>query len=186
MRRRALRDAQTPVTLKRNCSLAANNQLSMEDKKRKIIRNLRRLESLGLVDSAHQYQELINQLAKVCWGTLIWDVTSLKPPEISLVCFNRALGELYSFSCMALFPPGHPQPAAVPAAPQRGAPEAATDLAGPQRQDLVLRGANRLLQPVHQDLSRQPGGQQQVCFLTKKNPIVFKQYIHFFIAVWML
>ncbi|KAK2525054.1 Iqgap3 [Columba guinea] len=64
MRRRALRDAQTPVTLKRNRSLAANNQLSMEDKKRKIIRNLRRLESLGLVDSAHQYQELINQLAK--------------------------------------------------------------------------------------------------------------------------
>ncbi|XP_064899014.1 ras GTPase-activating-like protein IQGAP3 isoform X1 [Columba livia] len=64
MRRRALRDAQTPVTLKHNRSLAANNQLSMEDKKRKIIRNLRRLESLGLVDSAHQYQELINQLAK--------------------------------------------------------------------------------------------------------------------------
>ncbi|XP_009575115.1 PREDICTED: ras GTPase-activating-like protein IQGAP3, partial [Fulmarus glacialis] len=28
------------------------------------IRNLRRLESLGLVDSAHQYQELINELAK--------------------------------------------------------------------------------------------------------------------------
>ncbi|KAM8986460.1 ras GTPase-activating-like protein IQGAP3 isoform 2-T2 [Ara ararauna] len=64
MHRRALRDAQTPAKLQRNRSLAANSQLSMEEKKRKIIRNLRRLESLGLVDSAHQYQELINELAK--------------------------------------------------------------------------------------------------------------------------
>ncbi|XP_072702873.1 ras GTPase-activating-like protein IQGAP3 isoform X1 [Ciconia boyciana] len=62
--RRALQDAQTPAKLKRNRSLAANSQLSLEEKKRKIIRNLRRLESLGLVDSAHQYQELINELAK--------------------------------------------------------------------------------------------------------------------------
>ncbi|KAM6234220.1 ras GTPase-activating-like protein IQGAP3 [Porphyrio hochstetteri] len=64
MHRRALQDAQTPTKLKRNRSLAANSQLSMEEKKRKVIRNLRRLESLGLVDSAHQYQELINELAK--------------------------------------------------------------------------------------------------------------------------
>lgn len=40
MRRRALRDAQTPDKLKRNRSLAANSQLSVEEKKRKIIRNL--------------------------------------------------------------------------------------------------------------------------------------------------
>ncbi|XP_042640877.1 ras GTPase-activating-like protein IQGAP3 [Tyto alba] len=64
LHRRALRDAQTPAKLKRNRSLAANSQLSMEEKKRKIIRNLRRLESLELVDSAHQYQELITELAK--------------------------------------------------------------------------------------------------------------------------
>ncbi|KAM6395375.1 ras GTPase-activating-like protein IQGAP3 [Rhynochetos jubatus] len=64
MRRRALRDAQTPGKLRRHRSLAANSQLSMEEKKRKIIRNLRRLESLGLLDSARQYQELINELAK--------------------------------------------------------------------------------------------------------------------------
>ncbi|XP_027523571.1 ras GTPase-activating-like protein IQGAP3 isoform X1 [Corapipo altera] len=62
--RRALQDAQTPTQLKRHRSLAANGQLSMEEKKRKIIRNLRHLESLGLVDSAHQYQELIDELAK--------------------------------------------------------------------------------------------------------------------------
>ncbi|NXY17297.1 IQGA3 protein, partial [Atrichornis clamosus] len=64
MRQRALRDAQTPAQLKHHHSLAASGQLSVEDKKRKIIRNLRRLESLGLVDSANQYQELIDELAK--------------------------------------------------------------------------------------------------------------------------
>ncbi|NXC59724.1 IQGA3 protein, partial [Aleadryas rufinucha] len=62
--RRALRDAQASAQLKRHCSLAANGQLSMEEKKRKVIRNLRRLESLGLVDSANQYQELVDELAK--------------------------------------------------------------------------------------------------------------------------
>ncbi|XP_057265982.1 ras GTPase-activating-like protein IQGAP3 [Pezoporus wallicus] len=64
MHRRALRDAQSPATLQRSRSLAANSQLSLEEKKRKIIRNLRCLQSLGLLDSAHQYQELINDLAK--------------------------------------------------------------------------------------------------------------------------
>ncbi|KAM6039288.1 ras GTPase-activating-like protein IQGAP3 [Chlamydotis macqueenii] len=64
VQRRALRDAQTPAKLQRNRSLAANSQLSVEEKKHKIIRNLRRLESLGLVDSAHQYQELVSELAK--------------------------------------------------------------------------------------------------------------------------
>lgn len=65
MRRRALREAQTPDRLKRNRSLAGNSQLSMEEKKRKVIRNLRHLESLGVVDSANQYQEIINEMAKV-------------------------------------------------------------------------------------------------------------------------
>ncbi|KFU85660.1 Ras GTPase-activating-like IQGAP3, partial [Chaetura pelagica] len=62
--RQALWDAQSPAQLRDNPSLAATRHLSLEEKKRKIIRNLRRLESLGLVASAHHYQELINQLAK--------------------------------------------------------------------------------------------------------------------------
>ncbi|TRZ20001.1 hypothetical protein HGM15179_007150 [Zosterops borbonicus] len=62
--RRALRDAQASAQLRRHHSLAANGQLSMEEKKRKVIRNLRRLESLGLVDSTNKYQELIDELAK--------------------------------------------------------------------------------------------------------------------------
>ncbi|NXG38687.1 IQGA3 protein, partial [Dromaius novaehollandiae] len=64
MRRRALRDARTPDKLKRNRSLAGNSQLSMEEKKRKVIRNLRRLESLGVVDSADEYQGIVNEMAK--------------------------------------------------------------------------------------------------------------------------
>ncbi|NXQ27320.1 IQGA3 protein, partial [Alaudala cheleensis] len=64
VRRRALQDAQASAQLKRHRSLAANGQLSMDEKKRKVIRNLRRLESLGLVHSANQYQELIDELAK--------------------------------------------------------------------------------------------------------------------------
>ncbi|XP_033375638.1 ras GTPase-activating-like protein IQGAP3 isoform X1 [Parus major] len=64
MCRRALQDTQSSAQLKRHRSLAANSRLSMEEKKRKVIRNLRRLESLGLVDSANCYQELIDELAK--------------------------------------------------------------------------------------------------------------------------
>lgn len=83
MRRRALRDAQASAQLKRHHSLAANGQLSMEEKKHKVIRNLRRLESLGLVDSANQYQELVDELAKVHWGTVSWG-SPLNPPEVVL------------------------------------------------------------------------------------------------------
>nr|XP_014128396.1 ras GTPase-activating-like protein IQGAP3 [Zonotrichia albicollis] len=62
---RALWDAQPSAQqLKHHPCLAANSQLSMEEKKRKVIRNLRRLESLGLVHSASHYQELIDELAK--------------------------------------------------------------------------------------------------------------------------
>ncbi|NXV63986.1 IQGA2 protein, partial [Molothrus ater] len=62
---RALWDAQPSAQqLKHHPSLAANSQLSMEEKKRKVTRNLRRLESLGLVRSANHYQELIDELAK--------------------------------------------------------------------------------------------------------------------------
>nr|XP_056709157.1 ras GTPase-activating-like protein IQGAP3 [Euleptes europaea] len=64
MKRRALCDAQAPDKLRHNRSLTANSLLSMEEKKRKVIKNLRRLESLGVVDSANQYQEIINEMAK--------------------------------------------------------------------------------------------------------------------------
>nr|XP_009665959.1 PREDICTED: ras GTPase-activating-like protein IQGAP3 [Struthio camelus australis] len=64
MHRRALQDARTPDKLKRNRSLTGNSQLSMVEKKRKVIRNLRRLESLGIVDSADGYQGIVNEMAE--------------------------------------------------------------------------------------------------------------------------
>lgn len=65
MHQRAVKDARTPEKMKRHRSLLSNNQLSMEEKKRKIIRNLRKLESLGLVSSNNQYQDIINMITKV-------------------------------------------------------------------------------------------------------------------------
>ncbi|XP_042693080.1 ras GTPase-activating-like protein IQGAP3, partial [Centrocercus urophasianus] len=64
MRRRALWDSQTPPSLKHRRSLVAAGQLSLEEKKRRIVRNLRRLEGLGLVAAAQHYQGLVNELAK--------------------------------------------------------------------------------------------------------------------------
>ncbi|XP_060109748.1 ras GTPase-activating-like protein IQGAP3 [Heteronotia binoei] len=64
MKRRALCDAQAPGKLRRNRSLAGNSLLSIEEKKRKVVKNLRHLESLGVVDSTNQYQEIINEMAK--------------------------------------------------------------------------------------------------------------------------
>ncbi|KAM4690065.1 ras GTPase-activating-like protein IQGAP3 [Rhinophrynus dorsalis] len=64
MNQRARMEAKTPEKMKRHRSLLGNSQLSIEEKKRKIIRNLRRLECLGLVSSDNQYQEIINMIAK--------------------------------------------------------------------------------------------------------------------------
>ncbi|KAE8588354.1 hypothetical protein XENTR_v10022477 [Xenopus tropicalis] len=64
MNQRARREAKTPEKMKRHRSLLGNSQLTIEEKKRRIIRNLRRLESLGLVSSDNEYQEIINMIAK--------------------------------------------------------------------------------------------------------------------------
>ncbi|XP_066466248.1 ras GTPase-activating-like protein IQGAP3 [Tiliqua scincoides] len=64
MRKRAVCNAQAPEKLRPRRSLSGNSHLSVEEKKRKVIRNLRRLESLGLVDSTNQYQDIINEMAK--------------------------------------------------------------------------------------------------------------------------
>uniref|UniRef100_A0A803V946 IQ motif containing GTPase activating protein 3 n=1 Tax=Ficedula albicollis TaxID=59894 RepID=A0A803V946_FICAL len=58
VRRRALQDARG------RGSLAANAQLCTQEKKRRVIQNLRRLESLGLLSPANQYQQLLDELAK--------------------------------------------------------------------------------------------------------------------------
>uniref|UniRef100_A0A8C5BF84 IQ motif containing GTPase activating protein 3 n=1 Tax=Gadus morhua TaxID=8049 RepID=A0A8C5BF84_GADMO len=63
MQRRAQRDARTPDKMKRNQSLVADGNLSLEEKKRKIVRSLRRLEALGVLtppDSEAQILQMID------------------------------------------------------------------------------------------------------------------------------
>uniref|UniRef100_A0A3B4BP23 Ras GTPase-activating-like protein IQGAP3 n=1 Tax=Pygocentrus nattereri TaxID=42514 RepID=A0A3B4BP23_PYGNA len=63
MHRRAQRDARTPEKMKRNQSLIADSNLTLEEKKRKIQRSLRRLEALGVLtppDSETQILQLID------------------------------------------------------------------------------------------------------------------------------
>uniref|UniRef100_A0A8C4T3G4 IQ motif containing GTPase activating protein 3 n=1 Tax=Erpetoichthys calabaricus TaxID=27687 RepID=A0A8C4T3G4_ERPCA len=60
----ALQDARSPEKLKRNQSIIADSNLSMEEKKRKILRNVRKLEALGVLDSHTKYTQLLNDISK--------------------------------------------------------------------------------------------------------------------------
>ncbi|XP_037537000.1 ras GTPase-activating-like protein IQGAP2 [Nematolebias whitei] len=62
--RRAVQDAQTPEDLKSSQAVLEDSQLPLEQKKRKILRNLRNLEQAGLVTEKNKYQDLINDIAK--------------------------------------------------------------------------------------------------------------------------
>ncbi|TSM85920.1 Ras GTPase-activating-like protein IQGAP1 [Bagarius yarrelli] len=62
--RRAAQDATAPEGLKSNQAVLEDTQLPLEQKKRKILRNLRTLEQAGLVSSTNKYQELINEISK--------------------------------------------------------------------------------------------------------------------------
>ncbi|KAM6391536.1 ras GTPase-activating-like protein IQGAP2 isoform 3-T3 [Rhynochetos jubatus] len=62
--KRAILDSKTPEKMKHSQSVVEDGQLPIEQKKRKIQRNLRTLEQAGLVSSATKYQEIINEIAK--------------------------------------------------------------------------------------------------------------------------
>ncbi|XP_071395989.1 ras GTPase-activating-like protein IQGAP2 isoform X3 [Centroberyx affinis] len=62
--RRAVQDAQTPEGLKSSQAVLEDSQLPLEQKKRKILRNLRTLEQAGLVTASNKYQDLINDISK--------------------------------------------------------------------------------------------------------------------------
>ncbi|KAM4810421.1 ras GTPase-activating-like protein IQGAP2 [Rhinophrynus dorsalis] len=62
--KRAALDAKTPDKMKRSQSVLEDGQLPLEQKKRKILRNLRMLEQAGLVTEESKYQEIINEIAK--------------------------------------------------------------------------------------------------------------------------
>ncbi|NXH28862.1 IQGA2 protein, partial [Myiagra hebetior] len=62
--KRAILDSKTPEKIKNSQSVFEDGQLPIEQKKRKIQRNLRTLEQAGLVSSTTKYQEIINEIAK--------------------------------------------------------------------------------------------------------------------------
>uniref|UniRef100_A0A8C7LQC0 IQ motif containing GTPase activating protein 3 n=1 Tax=Oncorhynchus mykiss TaxID=8022 RepID=A0A8C7LQC0_ONCMY len=64
MHRRAQRDARTPEKMKRNQSIIADGNLSLEEKKRKIQRSLRRLESLGVLTPPDSETQILQLIAK--------------------------------------------------------------------------------------------------------------------------
>uniref|UniRef100_A0A3B3U4H3 Ras-GAP domain-containing protein n=1 Tax=Poecilia latipinna TaxID=48699 RepID=A0A3B3U4H3_9TELE len=59
VQRRARQDAQTPEKMKSNPSLVANGNLSLEEKKRKIVRSLRRLEALGVLQPPRAEEQVL-------------------------------------------------------------------------------------------------------------------------------
>ncbi|KAJ0066404.1 hypothetical protein NL108_013026 [Boleophthalmus pectinirostris] len=61
---RARQDARTPDKLKRNESLMANSNLSLEHKKRKILRNLRLLETQGVLRASTAEGAILTMIAK--------------------------------------------------------------------------------------------------------------------------
>lgn len=65
MCQRQAREAQTPEPLRRHRSLTARSLLPLAEKQRRVLRNLRQLESLGLVSANNGYQVLVDELAKV-------------------------------------------------------------------------------------------------------------------------
>nr|KAF6440817.1 IQ motif containing GTPase activating protein 2 [Rousettus aegyptiacus] len=58
---RAIKDSKTPEEMQQ---MVEDAQLPIEQKKRKIQRNLRTLEQMGLVSSKNKYQDILNEIAK--------------------------------------------------------------------------------------------------------------------------
>lgn len=65
MCRRQACEAQNSEPLQRHRSLKADSLLPLAEKQRRALRNLRRLEGLGLVSASDGYQGLVDELAKV-------------------------------------------------------------------------------------------------------------------------
>lgn len=65
MCQRRAREARTPEPLRRHRSLTARSLLPLAEKQRRALRDLRRLEGLGLVSAEDGYQGLLDELAKV-------------------------------------------------------------------------------------------------------------------------
>uniref|UniRef100_A0A3Q3XK56 Uncharacterized protein n=1 Tax=Mola mola TaxID=94237 RepID=A0A3Q3XK56_MOLML len=62
--RQAVQDAQTPEGLRSSPTVLEDSQLPLEQKKRKILRNLRSLEQAGITTASNKYQDIINDISK--------------------------------------------------------------------------------------------------------------------------
>lgn len=65
MQRRAQREALTPQKMKRDEWLLSNSSLSLEEKKKKILKNVSRLEASGLLQAPHSHTHILHLIAKV-------------------------------------------------------------------------------------------------------------------------
>lgn len=69
---RAILDSKAPEEIKNNQAIVTDTQLPLEQKKRKIQRNLRTLEQNGIVSSKNKYQDLLNEIAKVSGNSIFF------------------------------------------------------------------------------------------------------------------
>lgn len=65
MQQRARREALTPEKMKRDEWLLGNSRLSLEEKKRKIVKSVSRLEASGLLQAPDSHQQILHMIAKV-------------------------------------------------------------------------------------------------------------------------
>lgn len=68
---RAVLDSRTPEDMKQSRSMVEDAQLPLEQKKRKIQRNLRTLEQTGHVSSKNKYQDILSKIAKVVGKSIL-------------------------------------------------------------------------------------------------------------------
>uniref|UniRef100_A0A452RPP1 IQ motif containing GTPase activating protein 2 n=1 Tax=Ursus americanus TaxID=9643 RepID=A0A452RPP1_URSAM len=90
---RAIIDSQAPEEMKHSQSMVEDAQLPLEQKKRKIQRNLRTLEQTGHVSSENKYQDILNEIAKV-FGNSILPSSLSRHLLILLMTFNRKNSQL--------------------------------------------------------------------------------------------
>lgn len=71
MESRAIKDSKAPEEMKDGQSMVEDAQLPLEQKKRKIQRNLRTLEQMGHMSSKNKYQDILNEIAKVFGNNIL-------------------------------------------------------------------------------------------------------------------
>jgi hypothetical protein len=72
MESRAVVDSRTPEEGKQSQAVIEDARLPLEQKKRKIQRNLRTLEQTGHVSSKNKYQDILNEIAKVSGNSFLF------------------------------------------------------------------------------------------------------------------